>query len=224
VSGPAAHLPPSGPDRLVRAAEASGVHDGRVLDALRRVPREGFVPPERIPEAYADRPIPIPHDQVTTQPSLVAQMVAALRLDGTERVLEVGTGLGFQTAILATLSRRVWSIERLTDLAAAAEANLRAAGIRNADVIVGDGTLGLPEAAPFDAIVISAASPRVPHPLAEQIAEGGRLVHPLGPGGDETVTLFVKEGNDLVPVGLVVLAYFVRLVGRHGLPERDAPR
>jgi protein-L-isoaspartate(D-aspartate) O-methyltransferase len=224
VSGPAAHPPPSGPDRLVRAAEASGVRDGRVLDALRRVPRESFVPPERIPEAYSDRPIPIPHDQVTTQPSLVAQMVAALRLDGTERVLEVGTGLGFQTAILATLSRRVWSIERFPDLAAAAEANLRTARIGNADVIVGDGTLGLPAAAPFDAIVISAASPRVPDPLAEQVAEGGRLVHPVGPGGDEAVTLFIKEGIDLVPVGLVVPAYFVRLVGRHGLPERQAPR
>jgi protein-L-isoaspartate(D-aspartate) O-methyltransferase len=151
-------------------------------------------------------------------------MVAALHLGGTEGVLEVGTGLGFQTAILATLARRVWSIERFPDLAAVAENNLRTAGIRNADVFVGDGTLGLPDAAPYDAIVVSAASPRVPDPLAEQLAEGGRLVHPVGPGGDEAVTAFIREGSDLVPVGLVVPAYFVRLVGRHGLPERRAPR
>jgi protein-L-isoaspartate(D-aspartate) O-methyltransferase len=211
---------PPGAEDLVRAAEASGVRDPRVLDAFRRVLRERFVPPDRVAEAYADRPIPIPHDQVTTQPSLVAQMVAVLELRGTERVLEVGTGLGFQTAVLATLAREVWSIERFADLAAEAERNLRDAGIGNAEVVVGDGTMGLSQRAPFDAMVVSAASPSVPDPLVDQLTEGGRLVHPLGHGGDEWVTAFTKKGDRLVPVAVVVPAHFVRLVGRHGLPER----
>lgn len=215
--------PPSGPERLVRAAVASGVRDRRVLDALRRVLREEFVPPDRVTEAYLDRPVPIPHGQVTTQPSLVAQMVAALELQGKERVLEVGTGLGFQTAMLAVLAREVWSIERFPDLASAAEENLRRAGIENADVVVGDGTLGVPERAPFDAVVVSAASPEVPEPLVQQVAEGGRLVHPLGPGGQEAVTAFVKESGRLVPSAAVVPAHFVRLIGRHGLEERSTP-
>src|SRR5688500_7744827 len=131
-----------GPEDLVRAATSSGVHDRRVLDALRRVRREGFVPPEHVGEAYSDRPVAIPRGQVTTQPSLVAQRVAALRLEGSERVLEVGTGLGFQAAVLAAVAREVWSIERFADLAAAAERNLRASGIENVFVVVGDGTLG----------------------------------------------------------------------------------
>jgi protein-L-isoaspartate(D-aspartate) O-methyltransferase len=213
----------SGPERLVRAAVASGVRDQRVLEALRRIPREAFVPPDRVTEAYLDRPVPIPHGQVTTQPSLVAQMVAALELHGTERVLEVGTGLGFQTAILAVLAQEVLSIERFADLASAAEENLRRAGIDNADVVVGDGTLGLPERAPFDAVVVSAASPHVPEPLVDQVVEGGRLVHPLGPGGAESVTAFVKESGRLVPSAAVVPAHFVRLIGRHGLRERPTP-
>jgi protein-L-isoaspartate(D-aspartate) O-methyltransferase len=213
---------PPGAEDLVRAAEASGVRDPRVLDAFRRVLRERFVPPDRVAEAYADRPVPIPHDQVTTQPSLVAQMVAVLELRGTERVLEVGTGLGFQTAVLATLAREVWSIERFADLAAQAERNLRDAGIGNAEVVVGDGTMGLPQRAPFDAMVVSAASPSVPDPLVDQLTEVGRLVHPVGQGGDEWVTAFTKNGDRLVPVAVVVPAHFVRLVGRHGLPERPS--
>jgi protein-L-isoaspartate(D-aspartate) O-methyltransferase len=213
-----------GAEHLVRAAEASGVRDPRVLEAFRRVLRERFVPPERVGEAYTDRPIPIPHHQVTTQPSLVAQMVAVLKLRGTERVLEVGTGLGFQTAVLAALAREVWSIERFADLAAQAERNLRDTGVENAEVLVGDGTLGFPDRAPFDAVVVSAASPWVPDPLVEQLADGGRLVHPVGEGGDEWVTAFTKEGGRLAPLALVVPAHFVRLIGRHGLPEGPSPR
>jgi protein-L-isoaspartate(D-aspartate) O-methyltransferase len=211
--------PREGPEILVQACRAQGVRDARVLEAFRRVRREDFVPPEWGAQAYRDRPIPIPHGQVTTQPSLVAQMVAGLRLRGQERVLEVGTGLGFQTAILAQLAAEVFSVERFPNLAAWAEGNLRRAGIDNAHVFVGDGTLGLPAHAPFGALVVSAASPRVPNPLVEQIVPGGRIAHPVGRGGDDLVTIYGKRGDRLVPEAPVIPAHFVRLVGAHGLPE-----
>jgi protein-L-isoaspartate(D-aspartate) O-methyltransferase len=204
------------PGGLVAVLREEGIRDPRVLEAFRRVPREGFVPPDQVGAAGEDRPIPIPHGQVTTQPSLVARMVEALRLAGPERVLEVGTGLGFQTAILATLAAEVFSVERFPDLAEAARANLERAGIRGVTVVVGDGTLGLPEHAPYHGIVVSAASPVVPPPLVEQLAPGGRIVHPLGPGGQETVTAYRKEGDRLVEEARVTGAFFVPLVGRYG--------
>jgi protein-L-isoaspartate(D-aspartate) O-methyltransferase len=214
--------PPRTPADLVAAVAGAGVRDRRVLAAFRRVRRELFVPEELVAAAYHDRPVPIAHGQVTTQPSLVGQMVAALRLEGGERVLEVGTGLGFQAAILGVLAGdgHVWTVERFADLAERATANLAAAGVANVTVVVGDGTLGWPEAAPYDAVVVAAAAPRVPVPLAVQLAEGGRLVQPLGPGGAELVTLLDKRRGRLVHRGVVVPAHFVRLVGAHGLPER----
>lgn len=207
-------------EALVRIIEGQGVRDRRVLDAFRRVPREGFVPPESAARAYADAPIPIAWGQVTTQPSLVARMVAGLALEGDERVLEVGTGLGFQTAILSLLAGEVFSIERYPDLAEQARRNLLAAGIGGAIVVVGDGTRGLPDHAPYDAIVVSAAAPKVPQPLVEQLVEGGRLVHPLGPGGSEEVIAYRKEQGGLIEVARLTPASFVPLVGEHGLPER----
>jgi protein-L-isoaspartate(D-aspartate) O-methyltransferase len=164
-----------------------------------------------------DAPIRIAHGQVTTQPSLIARMVAALGLTGSERVLEVGTGLGFQTAILALLARQVVSIERFADLAEQARANLAAAGLGRVTVVVGDGTLGVPAHAPYQAIVVSAASPRVPAPLVEQLAPMGQLVHPVGPGGREQVTCFHKEAGRLVVDAWLTPAYFVPLVGAHGI-------
>jgi protein-L-isoaspartate(D-aspartate) O-methyltransferase len=209
------------PEDLVRRVVATGVTDERVLAALRRVHRELFVPEDLAGAAYDDRPVPIAHGQVTTQPSLVGRMVAALALQGGERVLEVGTGLGFQAAVLGALvpRGRVWSVERFADLAERARANLAAAGIANVTVVVADGTLGWPPAAPYDAVVVAAAAPRVPAPLAAQLAEGGRLVQPLGPGGEELVTLLRKRRGRLVEAGVVTGAHFVRLVGAHGLPE-----
>ena len=204
---------------LVQLIEAAGVRDRRVLDAFRRVDRAVFVPADWAKRAYEDRPIPIAHVQVTTQPSLIARMVAGLRLAGSERVLEVGTGLGFQTAILAVLSRDVFSVERFPDLAEQARRNLDAAGVSGVTVVVGDGTRGLPEHAPFDAVVVSAAAPEVPEPLVEQLAEGGRLVHPLGPGGYETVIAYRKEGGRLAEEAQLTPASFVPLVGEHGLRE-----
>jgi protein-L-isoaspartate(D-aspartate) O-methyltransferase len=179
------------------------------------------VPPEHRGDAHTDVPIPIGLGQVTTQPSLVARMVAALGLDGGERVLEVGGGLGWQTALLATLAREVWSVERLPALAAAGRANLRRAGVANAVVVVGDGTLGVAEHAPYDAIVVAAAFPLVPPPLVAQLRPGGRLVQPIGPGGTDDVVLFERaaERLELVRVRSVSGAHFVKLYGRHGHPD-----
>ena len=167
-------------------------------------------------ERTVDTPIPIPHEQVTTQPSLVARMVEALALAGAERVLEVGTGYGWQTALLAELAREVFSVERFADLAKTARAGL--AGRGNVHVVVGDGSQGLPEYAPFDAILVAAAYPKVPEPIAKQLAEGGRLVQPLGYGGAEDVVLFDKRAAELHRVRSVSGAHFVRLHGGHGFP------
>jgi protein-L-isoaspartate(D-aspartate) O-methyltransferase len=201
-------------DALVAAAQEAGVRDERVLAAIAAVPRSEFVPPEYADRADADAPVPIPHEQVTTQPSLVARMVEALALEGDERVLEIGTGYGWQTALLARLAREVFSIERFADLAEAARAAL--ADRENVVIVVGDGSAGLPEHAPFDAILVAAAYPSVPPPLAEQLAEGGRLVQPLGPGGAEDVVLFAKRQGVLDRVRSVTGAHFVRLRGSHG--------
>lgn len=187
-----------------------------MLAAVGDVPRAGFVPPDLVDRAEVDGPLPIPHGQVTTQPSLVARMVEALELSGAEQVLEVGTGYGWQTALLARLAVVVWSVERFADVAETARENLRRRGIENAHVVVGDGSEGLAGQAPFEAILVSAASPRVPSPLAAQLSDGGRLVMPIGPGGAERVIQFVRTGGRLVPHQDVVPAHFVRLVGRYG--------
>ena len=213
----------SGPEDLVAAARLRGVRDERLLGAIATVPRAAFVPAQSIDLGYRDRPLPISHRQVTTQPSLVAVMVEALRLTGTERVLEVGTGYGWQTALLAKLAREVWSIELWDDMVAAAERSLEAGDIANVQLVVGDGTLGLPEHAPFDAIVITAAFPEVPPPLVEQLVPGGRLVQPVGRGGEEDVTLFDKRGGELVLKRWLIPASFVRLYGAHGYPLSEAP-
>lgn len=194
------------------AIRRAGVRDPRIIEAFRRVDRRRFVPVEAVGLADIDEPIPIGHEQVTTQPSLIARMVDALELSGDERVLEIGTGLGFQAAILGALSREVYSVERLHDLAARARENLRAAGLKNVAVVVGDGALGLPEHAPYDAIVVAAAAPIVPPALVEQLTEGGRLVQPMGPGGDEIVTKFRKRGGRLAREATVVGARFVPLI------------
>jgi protein-L-isoaspartate(D-aspartate) O-methyltransferase len=201
---------------LAGAVAAEGVRDERVLGAFRRIPRASFVPVGVAHRAYIDAPLRIPHDQVTTQPSLVAKMVEALGLRGDEKVLEVGTGYGFQTALLAYLATFVWSVECWPVLANATRESLEREQIQNVEVTVGDGTEGLPEEAPFEAILVSAAFPSVVRPLADQLAIGGRLVQPIGSGGDEEVSLFVKRPHGLVRREIVTAARFVRLYGKHG--------
>lgn len=203
---------------LLATLRAEGIRSPRLLEAVHAAPRAEFVPQGAADLAYHDVPLRIPHDQVTTQPSLVAKMVEALGLTGTERVLEVGTGYGWQTALLARLAREVWSIERWPDLAETARENLSRHGAANATVVVGDGTEGLTEHAPFEAILVSAAFPAVPEPLTEQLAVGGRLVQPIGPGGAEDVVLFERRPDGLAKRRSITGARFVRLVGRLGFP------
>ena len=208
---------------LATASREKGVHDERLLAALARLPRVAFVPARSSFAAYRDEPVRITHGQVTTQPSLVATMVAALALDGGEKVLEVGTGHGYQTALLAKLAREVWSIELWSDMTEAARRGLASQGIANVRLVVGDGTLGLPHEAPFEAIVVAAAFARVPQPLIDQLLPGGRLVQPIGPGGREDVWLFTKGPTGLVRSRLLTAAHFVPLYGEHGYRLEDAP-
>jgi protein-L-isoaspartate(D-aspartate) O-methyltransferase len=199
------------------------VRDERLLEAMAALPRAAFVPPQLVAAAYLDVPVKISHRQVTTQPSLVARMVEALELQGDEKVLEVGTGYGYQTALLARLAREVWSIELWPDMTEATRDALASQRITNVRLVVGDGTRGFPEQAPFDAIVVNAAFPEVPEPLAEQLLEGGALVQPIGPGGAEDVILFRKEAGSLKPERTLTGAYFVPLYGEHGYALEKAP-
>ena len=211
---------PAGTDNveLLAALRLAGVAEPQLLEAVRLVPRSEFVPPKLADRADLDAPLPIPHGQVTTQPSLVAKMVEALALTGVERVLEVGTGYGWQTALLAQLAHEVRSIERWADLADTARENLTRRGIGNATVVVGDGSEGLAAHAPYDAILVSAAFTEVPEPLAAQLTVGGRLVQPIGPGGRENVVLFERRPEGLVARRTIVGAHFVRLIGRRAFP------
>jgi protein-L-isoaspartate(D-aspartate) O-methyltransferase len=204
------------PADLVATSRTHGVRDPRLLEAIAAVPRAQFVPPDLAAHAYQDAPLPIPHGQVTTQPSLVAQMVEALELSSSDRVLEIGTGFGWQTAVLARLAGEVWSVERWEDIARTARMHLERQAVDNATVVVGDGSAGLPEHAPYDAILVAAAFPQVPAPLVEQLADGGRLVQPVGLGGADEVVLFAKQGGVLERRRLVTGAHFVRLYGEHG--------
>ncbi|WP_318272157.1 protein-L-isoaspartate(D-aspartate) O-methyltransferase [Microbispora triticiradicis] len=207
------------PEDLVRAVRAAGVRDERLLRAVRSTPRAGFVPPAHAAHAYEDAPIPIAHGQVTTQPSLSATMIEGLALTGVEHVLEVGSGLGYQTALLARMAGDVVGVDLWPDLVRAARRNLARQGIRNAEVRVGDGGQGVREHAPYDAVIVSAAFPTVPAPLVEQLRPGGRLVQPIGTGGREEVVLFERTVIGLEPRQVLTLASFVRLHGRFGYPS-----
>jgi protein-L-isoaspartate(D-aspartate) O-methyltransferase len=191
-----------------RQLAARGVRDPRVLDAMGRVPRHELVPPELRDEAYEDRPLPIGHGQTISQPYVVAAMSEALRLEGGERVLEVGTGSGYQAAVLGLLAREVYTIEIVAPLAERAAQDLERLGYANVHVRQGDGYRGWPEHAPFDAIMVTAAPDHVPQPLLDQLALGGRLVLPVGDTLGQELVLVTRgpegfERKELLPVRFV---------------------
>jgi protein-L-isoaspartate(D-aspartate) O-methyltransferase len=191
-----------------------GITDARVLAAMRRVPRHLFVEEALRDRAYGDHALPIGEEQTISQPYIVALMSALLELAGTEKVLEVGTGSGYQTAVLAGLARRVCSIERLPRLAQRARALLEGLGISNVWIRVGNGTLGWPDEAPFDRILVAAGGPAVPPPLFEQLAPGGRMVLPLGDMESQTLTV-VENAGGAMKLSSHGDCKFVRLVGKY---------
>jgi protein-L-isoaspartate(D-aspartate) O-methyltransferase len=198
-----------------------GIRDSCVLSAMAAVRREEFVPNEFRRRAYEDAPLPIGEGQTISQPYIVAAMTAALHLAGNERVLEIGTGCGYQAAILSRLSKIVFSIESHSELAAAAAARLERLGYTNVHVHCGDGTLGLPELAPFDAILVAAAAPAVPEPLRAQLAEGGRLILPVGDAENQELFYMERRGNSFETRTLEACR-FVPLIGYHGWKEPPA--
>jgi len=194
---------------------ARGVRDPRVLEALREVPRHSFVPDDQRAHAYEDRALPIASGQTISQPYIVAIMTELLGAEPHHRVLEIGTGSGYQTAILARLSTRVISIERHPELAKSAEQVFAAAGVVNVDIRIGDGSEGLPEEAPFDRILVTAGAPAIPESLKQQLADRGRLVIPVGPSGYQHLIVIDRFGNDFERQEREACV-FVPLIGRHG--------
>src|SRR5713226_3258667 len=195
-----------------------GISDAAVLGAMTAVPRHEFVAEELRSHAYDDLPLPIGGGQTTSQPYIVAAMTVALHLQPGDRVLEIGAGCGYQAAVLSRLAKEVFTIERRPELASSASAKLARLGYANAHVHCGDGTLGLPELAPFDAILVAAAAPAVPKPLLAQLAEGGRMIVPVGDAEHQELQLIEKRG-DAFPTKMLEGCRFVPLVGYHGWQE-----
>lgn len=188
----------SGRQRMVQEQLAArGIHDERVLAAMRRVPREEFVPSDAREFAYTDQPLPIGYGQTISQPFIVALMTEQLRSQPTDRVLEIGTGSGYQAAVLAELVADVYSIEIVEPLAKRAEATLQRLGYKNVHVKSGDGYKGWPDAAPFDAIIVTCAPDHVPQPLVQQLKEGGRMIIPVGGRFEQQLYLLEKQSGQL---------------------------
>lgn len=203
-------------EMVERQLRPRGIDDERVLDAMRAIPREHFLPPRERRMAYQDRAVPIGGGQTLSQPLMVAAMTQELELRPEDRVLEIGTGSGYQTAVLARLAREVYSIERLEGLARDAARRLEELGVENVHIRVGDGTLGWSEEAPFDAILVTAAAPDIPAPLRGQLSpRGGRLVIPVGTRMDQTLVRLVRT-DDGEEVESLLGCRFVPLLGREG--------
>jgi protein-L-isoaspartate(D-aspartate) O-methyltransferase len=191
-----------------------GIEDNCVLDAMLAIPRHEFVAEELRARAYEDVPLPIGSGQTISQPYIVAAMTAALRLQPTDRALEIGAGSGYQAAVLSLLAKEVFTIERRAELASAASERLERLGYLNVHVHCGDGTLGLPDFAPFDAILVAAAAPAPPQPLLAQLAEGGRMIIPVGDAENQELQLIEKRGGKLL-TKMLEGCRFVPLVGYH---------
>lgn len=209
---------PGGRRRLVEALQERGIRDLSVLRAFDQTPRHLFVPTAMRHRAYEDSALPIGNGQTISQPSTHARYLELLALTGKERVLEIGTGSGYQTVLLSHLAAQVFTIERVGSLVAQARDAIRAAGAPNVSLLAGDGTLGWREYAPYDAILVTAGSPTVPSPLAEQLAEGGRLLIPIGDHEEQTLALFTRRGAELERRDIGA-ARFVPLIGKYGWPS-----
>lgn len=195
-----------------------GIHDERVLHAMETVPRHEFVPWQLQREAYHDSPVPIGEGQTISQPYIVGHMLQALRLGPLDRVLEVGTGTGYEAAVMSRIVQEVYTIERFASLAEAARKTFDRLGFTNIHVVIGDGSRGYPEAAPYAAIIVAAAAPRVPHALLEQLSDGGRMIVPVGPSDLQQLFLVSKhDGN--VQTKALDTCRFVPLIGEHGYAE-----
>jgi protein-L-isoaspartate(D-aspartate) O-methyltransferase len=204
-------------EMVERQLERRGIRDPLVLDAMRRVPREEFVPPAHRDKAYEDRPLAIGEGQTISQPYIVAYMIEALELKGGEKVLEIGGGSGYAAAVLASIASHVYTIERIAELADQARLNLAAAGIANVTVRCADGTEGWPEEAPFDAILVSAGAPGLPRAVMQQMAMGARMVVPIGedPTAQELVR-FCRTGPGEFERTSLTAVRFVPLIGKEG--------
>ncbi len=192
-----------------------GISDKNVLNAFRKVPRHEFVPEEYRPTAYNDYPLPIGSNQTISQPYMAALMTECLKLKGPERVLEIGTGSGYQLAILAEIAEEIYSVERFEKLAQASQKNLEALGYSNFKIRVGDGTIGWEEFAPYEGIIVTAGSPGVPHSLVGQLKDGGRLVIPVGSEFSQVLTVVERSGASINATS-VCGCVFVPLVGKEG--------
>lgn len=206
---------------LLETLEREGITDPRVLGAMADIRRELFVPTSLWERAYENSALPIDHSQSISQPYIVGIMTQALGLHGPEKVLEIGTGTGYQTAILSRLCREVFTIERIQELCWSARQRLQQMGVTNVRYRVGDGSRGWSAVAPFDAITVTAASPEVPQSLVDQLVDGGRLVIPVGGSQSQRLKLFIKEGNRVEDL-VLCQCRFVPLVGLEGWPEGES--
>jgi len=213
------------PNRLERRRmveqqiRARGVRDPRVLRVMEEVPRERFLPADQADSAFADSAVPIGAGQTLSQPYMVAIMTAQLEPQPGQRILEIGTGSGYQTAVLARLARQVYTIERIAALQDAARELLHDLGIENVSYRIGDGSTGWPQEAPFDGIMVTAGAPEVPASLTDQLAEGGRLIIPVGRSQEQILTTVMRRQGRLIELPGIACR-FVKLIGRQGWPEQ----
>ena len=204
--------------RLIETLRANGITDMAVLRAFEMTPRHLFVPSGMHHRAYDDMPLPIGNGQTISQPTVHARYLQELRLTGTEKVLEIGTGSGYQTVLLAHLAAQVFSVERIAALLDRAREVIALCGVRNVSLLLGDGTFGWSAYAPYDAILVSAGSPSVPKPLIAQLAEGGRLVIPLGDRDEQMLAVLTRRGEEIERRDILPVR-FVPLLGTHGWAE-----